>query len=424
MMASVNVRKRGDKWEYRFEAAKIDGKRKHISKSGFRTKKEALEAGTKALVEYHSGNQLVIPSEMSLNDYLDEWIEKYVKVNLRHKTELCYRGIIENHLKKQLGHYKLSALNPSLLQDFANDLKAKGYSKRHIENIISTLNNALNYAVSPLQYIKYNYTQNIVIPKIEREPKKRNIVTPENFDRIIGRFPFGNKYHIPLMLGYHTGMRISEVHGLTWDNIDLEKGIIYVKQQSIRYKPENDKIKWCFGAVKSKAGVRAIKIGSTLLETLKRENIRQKQNKLLYGEFYAKYNKIKVKERPELLELVPSKENDVKLVCVNDDGTINTTDSFKYCSRVIHHELQILDFDFHSLRHTHASILVNSGLNIKSVQNRLGHEKIETTLQIYSHESEELFEKSGEMFELALRGQNKLGGQMVDKQASTAPKKA
>lgn len=418
-MASVNVRKRGEKWEYRFEAAKVNGKRKHISKGGFRTKKDALEAGTKALVEYNNGGHIAKPSEMSLNDYLDEWMEKYVKVNLRHKTELCYKGIIENHLKTNLGHYKLSALNPALLQEFANDLKAKGYSKRHIENIVSTLNNALNYAVSPLQYIQFNYAQHIKIPKIDREPKKRNVVTPENFDKIISRFPFGNKYHIPLMIGYHTGMRISEVHGLTWDDIDLENGVINVDKQSIRYKPEGEKIKWCLGPTKSKAGVRHVKIGSTLLETLKKENIRQKQNRLLYGEYFTKYTIKQVKDRPELLELVPSKENEVNLVCINDDGMINTTDSFKYCSRIIHHELKIEDFDFHSLRHTHASILVNSGLNPKSLQNRLGHEKITTTLQIYSHESREMFEETGELFERALRGQNKKRGQDVDKRTST-----
>ena len=65
-MAQVNVRNRkkadgSNNWEYRFEAAKVDGKRKHISKSGFRTKKEALEAGTKALAEYNNAGQHFTP---------------------------------------------------------------------------------------------------------------------------------------------------------------------------------------------------------------------------------------------------------------------------------------------------------------------------------------------------------------------------
>ena len=53
-MSEINVRKRGQKWQYQFEAAKIEGKRKQITKSGFNTKKEALEAGIKALAEYNN----------------------------------------------------------------------------------------------------------------------------------------------------------------------------------------------------------------------------------------------------------------------------------------------------------------------------------------------------------------------------------
>ena len=410
-MAKINTRnKNKDKfykdgrakkpsWEYRFEIAPINGKRQHASKAGFRTEGEAYEAGVKAYNEYKNGGQILKPSELSLSDYLDEWIESYVKVNLRHKTEQCYTGIVSNHLKPSLGRYSLLSLNPKLLQDFANGLKEKDYSKRHIENIISTLNNALNYAVK-MQYIKVNYAGFITIPKIEREPRQRSVISGEDFNRIINRFPFGNKYHLPIMVGFHTGMRISEVHGLTWDNIDLDKGVIYVKRQTIRYKDK----RWCLGPVKSKAGVRAIKIGSTLLELLKKENIRQKQNRLLYGEYYGKYRLVQVKERKELFELVPSDKDEVGLVCVNEDGKINTTDSFKYCSRVIHHELNIKDFDFHSLRHTHTSLLAASGINPKSLQNRLGHEKIETTLQVYGHELDDMFDKTGDLFENALRG--------------------
>lgn len=87
-MAKLNIRNRNkdkvDKdgkpkaanWEYRFEAAKIDGKRKHISKAGFKTKKEAEVAGTKALAEYNNAGLTFEPSEMSYSDYLDYWFDK------------------------------------------------------------------------------------------------------------------------------------------------------------------------------------------------------------------------------------------------------------------------------------------------------------------------------------------------------------
>lgn len=66
-------------WEYRFEAAKIDGKRKHISKAGFKTKKEAEVAGTKALAEYNNAGLTFELSEMSYSDYLDYWFDNYVR---------------------------------------------------------------------------------------------------------------------------------------------------------------------------------------------------------------------------------------------------------------------------------------------------------------------------------------------------------
>lgn len=81
-MAEVTTRKRGNKWEYRFEAAKIGGKRNQITKSGFKTKKEALEAGVKALAEYNNTGVSFAPSEISYSDYLDFWMEKDCRNNL------------------------------------------------------------------------------------------------------------------------------------------------------------------------------------------------------------------------------------------------------------------------------------------------------------------------------------------------------
>ena len=75
-MAQVTCMKRGNYWQYRFEGAKIGGKRKRFTKGGFATKKEAMQAGTKALAEYNNSGLAFIPSEISFSDYrfLDERI--------------------------------------------------------------------------------------------------------------------------------------------------------------------------------------------------------------------------------------------------------------------------------------------------------------------------------------------------------------
>ena len=90
----------------------------------------------------------------------------------------------------------------------------------------------------------------------------------------------------------------------------------------------------------------------------------------------------------------------IRMVCVAENGEYTSTDSFKYCARVIHKEL-LLAFDYHSLRHTHATILIESGADIKDVQVRLGHSNIQATLQTYVHDTEVMSERSVDLFEQA-----------------------
>ena len=88
----------------------------------------------------------------------------------------------------------------------------------------------------------------------------------------------------------------------------------------------------------------------------------------------------------------------VRMVCIAENGQYTSTDSFKFCSRVIHKEL-LLAFDYHSLRHTHATLLIANGADVKDIQTRLGHTNIETTLQTYVHDTEKMVERSVDLFE-------------------------
>lgn len=386
-------------WEYRFEMAKVDGKRQHASKSGFATQKEAEEAGTKALAEYLNSGQVHKPNDISVSDYLDQWIEQYVMVNLRPNSQSSYKGIVNNHIKPAVGHYKLQSLNPSTLQSFVNDQKKKGYSKQHVDLILSTFKGALNYAIEPLQLIQSNPMIYVKAPKIAKKPRKRIILKKDEWHQIIERFPFGDEFHIALMIGFHTGFRIGEALGLTWDMIDLQKGTITVSRQQIRYKPDAKiKAKWCFAPPKSAASARTIKIGQTLIDALKKEQIRQKEIRLACGEHFIRYKTRHLTD--DIHELIPVYDDadTVNLVCIREDGSLINTDRFKYCSSPIQKELGI-KFDYHSLRHTHATWLAENGVHPKNLQMRLGHEKIETTLQTYIHDTQAMADNTVNIFE-------------------------
>ena len=412
------VRKRGTTWSYYFDLGKIDGKRKKKEKGGFRTKKEAEQALASAMNEYNNAGTVFEASNITVSDYLDQWYDLHCKLNLKYNTQVGYLQIIENHLKPNFGIYKLKAINSTILQEYANSLKLNGYSKSHIVGILTVFQSALDYAIEPLHYISQNPMKSVKFPKVERKPRERIILTLDEWQLIIDRFR-DTRYYMPLMIGFYTGLRISEAFALTWDDIDFEKRTLSVNKQIVKRNFGADVRKvvekkgkkelrssWYFTTPKTPASVRTVPFGETLYQALKHEKAEQLKNELQYGEYYTIHvMKKEVDEKGnDMIRVVPvqkcidSQLQRVRLICVAENGQYTSTDSFKFCSRVIHRELQ-LAFDYHSLRHTHATMLIEAGANVKNVQVRLGHTNIQTTLQTYVHDTEKMAEQSVDLFE-------------------------
>lgn len=435
-MAKVNVRNRNkgkvDKtgkpkpanWEYRFEAAKIDGKRKHISKSGFRTKKEAEDAGAKALAEYNNAGLKFEPSDMSYADYLDYWFDNYVKVSCKYNTQMAYNQIIEQHLKPALGMYKLRSLTPVLIQEYVNKKFVTGLKKTTVTNIMSVLSGSLRYAVVPAQLLTSSPAEYVKYPKKKTNKKETNriILSIDDFNKMLDRFEKGNPFRYALLIGFHTGLRIGEVYGLTWDDIDFDERTLDVNKQAYKRNygvdvrqvmkqkgKREEKSAWYFGDTKTLSSTRKIKIGDTLIKELREYKAIQAQNELLYGEYYTQIFMKKEKDEKgkdiyrliEVEKSVPVGLPQANLIMRKENGQYSSSDSFKYAARVIHYDLGIA-FNFHSLRHTHATTLIEGGVSPKAVQARLGHENIETTLQTYVHNTEAMEQTAVDVFEKTL----------------------
>ena len=399
-MASLSVRKRGKGWEYRFDTSKIDGKRKQVSKAGFKTKGEALAAGTKALNEYNNTGFAFTPSEIGVADYMKYWLTNYVEKNLAYNTYTGYKRYIDIHIIPTFGMYKLSALsnNPAAIQDWITDLKIRGYSRSMISNLLGCLSSALNYAVLPCKYISSNPCSYVKVPKIimskEDREHKEYVCSQADFEKILNRFPEGSSFYIPLIIGYHLGTRIGETYGLDLSrDVDFENNIISINHQLSK---QNDH--WCLISPKYNS-VRALKTDNFLNNALKKEYLDQQKNMLKYGEYYINTY---INDNNVVIQLPASIDcqfRQIMPVVVRENGELLTPESFKYCARVVHHELNNINFHYHCLRHTHGTLLAEAGINPRTVMERLGHKDISTTLQTYTFNTEKMQDAAVEVFE-------------------------
>lgn len=384
-MAKLMITKRGAKWQYRFYVGKVDGKQKFISKSGFNTQKEARSAGTEALYEFESKGVRLKNTNISVSDFCDFWVENQVMFNYKQNTINSYIRTIESRIKPALGFYKLVDINTLVIQNFINSIKKEGLSKSRTSEMLKVLSVMLNYAVD-IKYIKSNPCKDVKLPKFSKTESKRYIISKTDIDKILDRFK-NSRFYIPILIGYYTGFRIGEVFGLTWNDVDFENKTLTVnKAMSVE-----DGGRVFIDTPKTEGANRTIKVSDFLIQELRKEKIKQKENKLFYGEYYFfQYIDEKQDEASNIIKSIISVQSNIPVekprinfICLDENGSLTTQNSFKYASRVIKNELGI-KFNFHSLRHTHATKLIEAGANIKEVQLRLGHASIKTTLDIYT----------------------------------------
>lgn len=372
------VRKRGRNWYYRFDMGIVDGKRQRVEKVVGPDKKEAERALRAAIVEYENTGMHFEPSSITVADYMDYWYKEYVEVNLKYNTQLNYERAIRLQIKPALGKYRLRSLTPAILQEFVNDLYREGYAKKSLSIFSSVVNNALKHAVHPWGYIKENPMQYIIMPKYDERKtteKDLKILPMDTLRKITNYLEEGHPLAIPFHLGLHTGMRVSEVCGLLWKHVDLERGTLKVEQAMI-----NEKGEWVLGTPKTVSSEREIHLGPSIMQTLKKHRTWIKKNKLKYGVHYT----------------------DSDHVCVKECGSIITPAVVKYNTGKMKKKLDI-DFNFHSLRHTHATMLMENGAKVKDIQARLGHSRSAITIDTYSHLTQKMQNESVDIFEQAMR---------------------
>lgn len=374
-----NGRPRKPSWEYRFYGARVRGKRVCFSKAGFPTKAAAIAAGTKAQAEYMNTGAVFVESEMSYSDCMDSWMENYVAIRCLPTTIRNYENMLRLHIRPALGHYRLSAIRRETVQRFINDTYHRGYARNSLVNLLATISCSMRYAKKQ-GWIRENPAEDIDLPTVRecagQNSREREPVSKEAIEAIFKRFPEGSMPHLALMLAYHCGLRRGEVFGLTWQDIDLKDGVLMVRHQMQWQKGIG---RWQM--VPPKYGsTRRVKLDRVMQELLNRTREQQLADRLHYGELYIRNF---LTDEGYLNQSGEGEE--VEFVILRENGEFISSSTMGHAVQVIKHELGYEKFDFHSLRHTHATELSEAGVNLKEIQRRLGHKTLEVTTRVYLH---------------------------------------
>ena len=388
-MAQVRIRKRGKTFSFIFEAGKVDGKRKVVEKGGFPTKDAAYKAGVEAYNDYLHGNIGITSEKVTLREFIESWLKNVASVNVRATTMQGYSSYAKKQILPTLGDYAVQDLTPAILDKWIRQLQQRGYSKGMLNNTYAVLSQVLDYAVYPAQLINSNPAKYIKIPKnAPRNIVKRTIISPEQFVALLEQFPFGTSYHMPLMLMYYTGMRISEALGLSWSDIDFSAKRITLRRQLLQISKRG----FFLSPLKTEASNRYIIISDALISKLKRWRAEQFSNEAQRGDSYVC---LYLEEGGHLIrqsKIFGAAGERVKLVCTHPNGQLLNKATLGV-------KLRELGLNAHSFRHTHATQLIQHGAAAKAVASRLGHANVLITQNLYTHNTLSLQQEVAAIFD-------------------------
>jgi integrase len=325
------------------------GKRK---KAYCKTKQEAQRKKNEMLRELERG-MLATGPQRKLGEYIQDWLENIHKSKLRLGVYLNYRKHVK-HIVAGLGDIWLQKLTPQQVQSFLTKKLADGLSPKYVREMLGVLRLALNNAVQ-WGYLSRNVCELVTRPRIPKHD-----ITPLTLEqaRRFRQHIQGHRFEVLITLAVVTGMRRGELLSLRWSDIDFQRSILQVLHTVDRFTGHG----YVEGEPKSAAGVRSIRLPGFLVDMLKQHRVRQ----------MAQKSQAKAWEERDL-------------VFPNSRGGYLHPNHLGEAFRALLEQAGLPAIRFHDLRHSAATILLSMGVNIKVIQEMLGHSDISITLRVYGH---------------------------------------
>lgn len=292
---------------------------------------------------------------MKVQALLTEWLENDQKDRVKAQTYSRYKAAVTTHIIPAIGDREITELGSKDIREFLSEKKKSGnvrtngkLSASSVNMIRTVLNLAFEYA-RDMEYIKENPC--LRVRRTKEEGKKIEAFTVEEqrvLEREIERSDDARLHGILLCL--YTGLRIGELLGLTWDDVDLERGILRVSKTVYRDKKEDGVWQLCTDTPKTRSSVRTIPLPEYMVNMLRRDR----------------------------------EASETQYIVVNKKGERMPIRSYQYTFEKLTERAGVRKLNFHSLRHTFATRAIECGIDIRTVADIMGHHNASITLNRYA----------------------------------------
>lgn len=359
-----SVRKRSeDSWTVVVDVGRdpVTGRRRQIKRAVKGPKRNAETL----LVELLHQRDLGIdqpPGKLTVAEYLEQWLKDYAQTNTPPATFAMYRTMVHAHIIPALGSLPLAKLRPQAIQHLYNALLEHGrtdgkggLSPKSVLHVHRILREALQQAVE-WQLLTANPANATRPPR----PTQTEIpmLSPEVLQGLLEAAGKTRLYAL-IYLAMMTGLRRGELLGLRWEDVDIERRTLAVRQALQRLTGQGI----TFRVPKTRSSQRSVALSPETVRTLRAHRQHQLEERLLLGPGYQDHGLVFT--TPLGIPLDPANLRRAWEGIVKTAGTI--------------------DVRFHDLRHAHATLLLLQGTHPKVVSERLGHSSVRITLDTYSH---------------------------------------
>ncbi|MCM3789120.1 site-specific integrase [Domibacillus indicus] len=360
-MTSIKKDLNTGKYYFVLDAGKdpFSGKRNQYRRRGFETKKEAKIALAKLQVQISEEKEVSI-SKLHFHKYLEQWFNAK-KIKLKPSTIQNYEQQIRYNIVPYIGDVRMNEFNELIIQTYIQTLhKERKLSPATIRAAYGIVAEVL-YKASQKGILNKSMLDDISLPRM---PKKLRVWTADEIMLFLDapqRVLNLTRHFIGFNISAQTGMRMGEVLGLRWSDIDFEGKRIFIRQTLS--KIDEDSVYGFIDEGKTNAALRVVYVPDALLSSLKahREGILREREVL--ADEYLQYDLV---------------------VCTKNGNWVHPN-NFRRAFKVTVQQLGLPKIRLHDLRHTHATFLLANKVNPKIIQERLGHKNVTVTLNTYSH---------------------------------------